>query len=224
VRLKSLDHVALWVVDRDAVAEFVLAHLGMHVIERTDRFTLVGADARRGKLTLFGAEGPREQGALVRIGLRVSDLATAVAALPGGGSADVEVCDGLTIRLVETDTDVDYDLDHVALRSGDPAAAATIWQKLGIGAPVAEGEAYRLPIADAYLELVAGEPAETDRPLLNHLGALVENADAWRVRAEEAGADIEDVVDAPNTYAVFVRGPDCVRLEYVEHKPSFSLE
>jgi catechol 2,3-dioxygenase-like lactoylglutathione lyase family enzyme len=224
VRLKSLDHVALWVVDRDAVAEFVLAHLGMHVIERTDRFTLVGADARRGKLTLFGAEGPREQGALVRIGLRVSDLATAVAALPGGGSADVEVCDGLTIRLVETDTDVDYDLDHVALRSGDPAAAATIWQKLGIGAPVAEGEAYRLPIADAYLELVAGEPAETDRPLLNHLGALVEDADAWRVRAEEAGADIEDVVDAPNTYAVFVRGPDCVRLEYVEHKPSFSLE
>jgi catechol 2,3-dioxygenase-like lactoylglutathione lyase family enzyme len=224
VRLKSLDHVALWVVDRDAVAEFVLAHLGMHVIERTDRFTLVGADARRGKLTLFGAEGPREQGALVRIGLRVSDLATAVAALPGGGSADVEVCDGLTIRLVETDTDVDYDLDHVALRSGDPAAAATMWQKLGIGAPVAEGEAYRLPIADAYLELVAGEPAETDRPLLNHLGALVEDADAWRVRAEEAGADIEDVVDAPNTYAVFVRGPDCVRLEYVEHKPSFSLE
>jgi catechol 2,3-dioxygenase-like lactoylglutathione lyase family enzyme len=224
VRLKSLDHVALWVVDRDAVAEFVLAHLGMHVIERTDRFTLVGADARRGKLTLFGAEGPREQGALVRIGLRVSDLATAVAALPGGGSADVEVCDGLTIRLVETDTDVDYDLDHVALRSGDPAAAATMWQKLGIGAPVAEGEAYRLPIADAYLELVAGEPAETDRPLLNHLWALVENADAWRVRAEEAGADIEDVVDAPNTYAVFVRGPDCVRLEYVEHKPSFSLE
>jgi catechol 2,3-dioxygenase-like lactoylglutathione lyase family enzyme len=224
VRLKSLDHIALWVVDPDAVAEFALAHLGMHVIERTDRFTLVGADARRGKLTLFGAEGPREQGALVRIGLRVSDLATAVAALPGGGSADVEVCHGLTIRLVETDTDVDYDLDHVAVRSGDPAAAAAMWQKLGIGAPVAEDGAYRLPVADAYLELIAEEPAETDRPLLNHLGALVEDAEAWRARAEEAGAEIDDVVDAPNTYAVFVRGPDGVRLEYVEHKPSFSLE
>ena len=44
----------------------------MHVIERTDRFTLVGSDARRGKLTLFEAEGPRESGALARIGLRVS--------------------------------------------------------------------------------------------------------------------------------------------------------
>ena len=32
-------------------------HLGMHVIERTDDFTLVGADARRFKLTLFAAEG-----------------------------------------------------------------------------------------------------------------------------------------------------------------------
>ena len=36
----------------------------MHVIERTDAFTLVGADARRGKLTLFDAEGPRDPGAL----------------------------------------------------------------------------------------------------------------------------------------------------------------
>ena len=56
VRPKTLDHVALWLADRDAVADFVSAQLGMHVIERTDRFTLVGPDARRGKLTLFDAE------------------------------------------------------------------------------------------------------------------------------------------------------------------------
>jgi hypothetical protein len=31
------------------------------------------------------------------------------------------------------------------------------------------------------------------------------------------------VVDAPNTLALFVYGPDRVRLEYVEHKASFSL-
>jgi catechol 2,3-dioxygenase-like lactoylglutathione lyase family enzyme len=224
VRLKSLDHVALWVVDRDAIADFAVAHLGMHVVEQTERFTLVGADARRGKLTLFEAEGPRDQGALVRIGFRVSDLEAAIATLPDGTGADIEVCEGLTLRLVEGQTDVDYDLDHVALRSGDPAAAAATWQKLGIGAPVSEGEVHRLPVADAYLELLPGEPVETERPLLNHLGALVEDAEAWRVRAEEAGAEIDDVVDAPNTYAVFVRGPDGVRLEYVEHKPSFSLE
>ena len=42
------------------IADFVTSRLGMHVIERTDKFTLVGADAKRGKLTLFEAEGPRE--------------------------------------------------------------------------------------------------------------------------------------------------------------------
>ena len=43
---KTLDHVAYWLADRDAVAGFAIAHLGMHVIDRTDAFTLVGADAR----------------------------------------------------------------------------------------------------------------------------------------------------------------------------------
>jgi len=31
------------------------------------------------------------------------------------------------------------------------------------------------------------------------------------------------VVDAPNTLAVFLWGPDRVKLEFVEHKPGFSL-
>jgi catechol 2,3-dioxygenase-like lactoylglutathione lyase family enzyme len=68
----SLDHVALWVADRDPIADFATAHLGMHVIERTDRFTLIGSDARRGKLTLFAADGPREPGPLRQVALRVS--------------------------------------------------------------------------------------------------------------------------------------------------------
>ena len=74
VRPRTLDHVALWVADRDSIASLATARLGMHVIDRTDRFTLIGADARRGQLTLFDADGPREQGALKRIGLRVSSL------------------------------------------------------------------------------------------------------------------------------------------------------
>jgi hypothetical protein len=41
--------------------------------------------------------------------------------------------------------------------------------------------------------------------------------------AEDAGYDVESVVDAANTFAVFVWGPERVRLEYVEHKPEFSL-
>src|SRR3954464_15534959 len=78
----SLDHVALWVADREPIARFATEHLGMHVIEQTDRFTLVGADARRGKLTLFDAEGPRDPGVLERVILRVDDLDGALAKLP----------------------------------------------------------------------------------------------------------------------------------------------
>ena len=41
--------------------------------------------------------------------------------------------------------------------------------------------------------------------------------------AETRGLEIDDVKDAPNTFAVFVRGPAGVRIEYVEHKPGFAL-
>src|SRR3954471_15952014 len=82
MQANALDHVALWVADRDTLAGFLIAHLGMHVIEQTDRFTLVGADARRGKLTLFDAEGPRDPGVLERVILRVDDLDGALAKLP----------------------------------------------------------------------------------------------------------------------------------------------
>src|SRR6478672_10890116 len=114
----------------------------MHVIERTDRFTLVGADARRGKLTLFEAEGPREAGVLSRIGLRVS-------ALPAGAPDSFELSDGLTLTLVEGRTDVEYDLDHVALLSPDPEAAAREWLRYGF-TPAGPG---RVEVGGAYLEL-----------------------------------------------------------------------
>ena len=65
MKVEALDHVALWVRDRDALAAFLTAHVGMHVIARSDTFTLVGSHARRGKLTLFAAEGEREPGALL---------------------------------------------------------------------------------------------------------------------------------------------------------------
>src|SRR6478672_7220527 len=95
-----LDHVALWTDERDAIADFVCEHAGMHVIDRTDKFTLVGADARKGKLTLFEAEGPREPGALGEVGLR-------------GPGADLEAPGGLRLRFVSGS---DWDLDHVTLR------------------------------------------------------------------------------------------------------------
>lgn len=221
--LKRLDHVALWVADREAIASFAEAHLGMHVIERTDRFTLIGSNARHGKLTLFEAEGPREAGQLAAIGLRVSSLEAAMAALPSARGPEVEVGEGLRIRLVEAPTEVEYDLDHVALWAADPAAAERRWRELGFRGAVSEAGATRVEVAGAFLELRQGDPGVSERPLLNHVGVLVDSAEEWLTVAKTAGADIADVVDAPNTYAVFVCGPEDVKLEYVQHKPGFAL-
>ena len=223
-----LDHVALWVEDRDSIAKFATAHLGMHVIERTERFTLVGSDARRGKLTLFVAAGPRDRGALKHIALRVSDLDAAVAELPDGlavdrqdGAAYFEVSEGLRLGLVEGSPAVDYDLDHVALYSAEPDRTSEAYLPLGFER--AGGEVPRVEAGGAFVEFHQGDPGDPEQPLLNHLAILVASADEWKATAEDNGVEVADVVDAPNTYAVFVWAPERVKLEYVEHKPSFSL-
>jgi catechol 2,3-dioxygenase-like lactoylglutathione lyase family enzyme len=229
----KLDHVAYWVADRDSIADFVTAHLGMHVIDRTDTFTLVGSNARRGKLTLFAAEAPRERGALAHVALRVSDLEAALADLPVGleldrpraGEAYFDVgTEGVRLGLVEAETDVDYDLDHVALRSRNPEETAAEYGSLGF-APAAPGPsgAPRVEVGGAHVEFHPGEPGTPERPLLNHLAVLVDSADEHIAAANDLGVEIDNVVDAPNTYAVFLRGPEHVRVEYVEHKPTFSL-
>jgi catechol 2,3-dioxygenase-like lactoylglutathione lyase family enzyme len=232
LRPQTLDHVAYWLADRDAVADFVTGHLGMHVIDRTDAFTLVGADARRGKLTLFGADGPRERGALEHVALRVSDLERALTQLPDGleidrrceGEAYFELGEGVVLGLVEAETDLDYDLDHVALRSADPQATASEYGFLGFGA-AAQGRSGcpRVEVGGAWIEFQPGEPGAPEQPLLNHLAVLVESAEEHIAAARDLGVEIDNVVDAANTLAVFVWGPERVRIEYVEHKPTFSL-
>jgi catechol 2,3-dioxygenase-like lactoylglutathione lyase family enzyme len=219
----KLDHIALWVAQRDRIADAAVARLGMHVIDRTDAFTLVGSEARHGKLTLFAADAPRERGALARVGLRVNDLSRAQETL-ASGSTDVTLADGLVVRLVEAPTEIDYDLDHVALYARDPEAAATRWEALGFDRadPSADG-APRVEVGGAFVELVEGDPGETERPLLNHVAVLVESADETLDCVRDRGFDVADVVDAANTKAVFVWGPEGVKVEYVEHKPTFSL-
>jgi len=229
---KTLDHVAFWVADRDPIADFVTEHVGMHVIDRTDAFTLVGSDARRGKLTLFAAEGPRERGAFAHVALRVSDLEAAVAQLPEDlaldrprpGEAYFDVREGLRVGLVEAASDVDYDLDHTALYSASPRETAEEYERLGFE-PAEPGPsgAPRVEVGGAYVEFHEGEPGDPERPLLNHLAVLVDSADEHIEEARETGIEIDNVVDAANTYAVFLWGPERVRVEYVEHKPTFSL-
>ena len=149
---RTLDHIALWVAERDPIARIATEQLGMHEIERTDRFTLVGADARRGKLTLFEAEGPRERGALQRIGLRVSSL--------DGRKPELELGEGIGVVLVEAETDVEFDLDHVGLVSADPVAAAAAWEAFGFERV---GDT-RLEVGGAYLELQEGDPVALGDP------------------------------------------------------------
>jgi catechol 2,3-dioxygenase-like lactoylglutathione lyase family enzyme len=227
VKIETLDHVALWVADRDELADFLTSHTGMHRIDRTDAFTLVGSDARRGKLTLFAADGDgaRDPGVLARIGLRVFDLEEALAALPPGmaverrdGTAVFEAPQGLKLALVESSEGVAYDLHDVAFRVPEPQTTFARLAELGFA--VEDGA---LKAGDSLVLLEGGDPGETEAPLLNHLGLRVESADDHIREAEQRGLEIADVVDAANTYAVFVWGPDRIKLEYVEHKPTFSL-
>jgi catechol 2,3-dioxygenase-like lactoylglutathione lyase family enzyme len=213
MRPRTLDHVALWVEDRDAIADTLTGQVGMHVIDRTDAFTLLGWDARRGKLTLFAAEGPRERGALKHVAMRVTD---------GGG--ELELGEGLRLVLVEDGARAG-DIDHVALYSAAPHETARAYLDLGFSeAEPGAGGVPRVEVAGAYVEFHHGEPGDPERPLLNHLAVLVDSAEQHRAEAESLGIEVENWVDAPNTLAVFLRGPERVRVEYVEHKPTFSLK
>jgi catechol 2,3-dioxygenase-like lactoylglutathione lyase family enzyme len=221
----SFDHVALWVSQRDAIASFLYEHTGVHEIEKTDTFTLLGADARQGKITLFDAEGPREAGSLTRIVFRVSNLDAALAKLPADldiaredGVAGFTGPEGISFGIIERETDLDYDLDHVVLSVPDPDSATAGFESLGF-----ERQGGALAIEDRELRLIGGGSGEPERPLLNHLALLVDSADDVESEARERGIEIADIKDAENTLAVFVWGPDSVKVEYVEHKPGFSL-
>jgi catechol 2,3-dioxygenase-like lactoylglutathione lyase family enzyme len=220
----SLDHVALWVDERQPLAALLCDHLGMHVIEETDDFTLVGIDAKLGKLTLFDAEGPRQRGALQHVVLRVNDLDAVLESLPfdvarrSDGVAAFEAPAGLPLGLVEG-AGRDFDLDHVVLGLVDPDAAIACFEDMGFERRQ-DGSA---AVGDRFVRVVRGSPADGGRPLLNHLALLVDDAHGVQDEAEGNGLEIDDVKDAKNTFAVFLRGPEGVRVEYVEHKPGFAL-
>jgi catechol 2,3-dioxygenase-like lactoylglutathione lyase family enzyme len=222
----SFDHVALWVAHRDELAGFFCGQMGLHEIDRTDTFTLVGADARLGKLTLFDADQPRERGALQYVALRVGDLQAAMALLPSAlpvarhasGLVTFDLADDLRIGLV-AGAGVDYDLDHVLLQVPDPVVSAACFCTFGL--EMVSDHVVR--VADKRICLVSGATSAANRPLLNHLAFLVDSVAAVEQEANERGLEIQRVVDAPNTLAVFLGGPDEISVECVEHKTSFSL-
>src|SRR5215218_1659907 len=90
MKIQKLDHIALYMGDRDAAAAFLTSHLDFHVVDRTERYTLVGAGGRIGKLTLFDAPAGTQPtpGIIERINVRVADPQAAAARLPNEASAE----------------------------------------------------------------------------------------------------------------------------------------
>ena len=220
MEIKAFDHVALWVTERDRLAALLTGCCAMHEIERTDDFTLVGGDARRGKLTLFDADGPRERGVLERVTLRVPDLEDARARLGAAGLelverdgvACVDAVAELPLGLVAGDEPAD--LDHVVLRVRDPSRTASELESMGLdrenGALHAWGGKWSR-------RAMAAPRSQSALVVANHLGLRVDSADVVEDEARERGSKSRGH-DAQNTLAVFL-GADRVRLEFVEHKP-----
>jgi len=230
MKVQRLDHIALYMKDRDAAAEFLTTHLGFHVVDHTERYTLVGAGGRLGKLTLFDApQGTTPSpGEIERITVRVSDPEAAAARLPDEAGAEPSDDgysftgpEGLPLALVRGRGEfADYDLGSFVLRSGSPEESARTFLEMGF-AP--GDDATTVMAGDYLLSLDKSAPSENGGGMLFHVGCLVVSADDHRKEAEERGLEVQNFVDGPNTLAVFVRGPEDVSVEYVEHKPTFSL-
>jgi hypothetical protein len=225
VDANAFDHVALWVDQRVALEAVIAQVSGMHEIERTDSFTLLGGDARGGKITLFDAEGPRQQGSLHRVTIRVPQIAHCRARLDALNTPVVDsqsggLCflgpGGVPLGLVEGTGEPD--LHSIVLTVQDLAGTAEGLIRMGL-----RGDHEGLALGGRFVALRAGRAGRTERPMLNHLALLVDSAEGARREAEELGLEIDRVVDAANTLAVFVMGPEAILLEYVEHKPGFSL-
>jgi catechol 2,3-dioxygenase-like lactoylglutathione lyase family enzyme len=230
VKILKLDHIALYMDDRGAAAEFLISYLGFHVVDHTERYTLVGAGGRIGKLTLFDApKGTAPSpGPIESINIRVAAPEAAASRLPNEANVRVQAGrhlfdgpEGLPLTLVPGEGEfTDYDLEGLNLRSGNPEEATRDFVKMGF----APGEEANTVKAGQYrLRLVPSTPSRDAQGMLYHLGCLVDSAQDHRREAEEQGFDIQDFVEGPNTLAVFVQGPENVSVEYVEHKPTFSL-
>ena len=108
--------------------------------------------------------------------------------------------------------------------SADPEQTAKEYTELGFNRRRAVGDGHpRVEVGGAYVEFHPGDPGEPDKPLLNHVAVLVDEVDPVIAEAEKRDI-VDNVVDAANTRAVFVWGPERVRIEYVEHKPGFALK
>jgi catechol 2,3-dioxygenase-like lactoylglutathione lyase family enzyme len=220
---RSLDHVAMRVVDRDAFTEELLEAFELRVIERTERFTLIGPDFEHGKITLLDAEpGPRPE-AQQLVSLVFAEQPDAIDATPR------VLSNGVVVTLQSTDDLGDsgghlprHSLVGVVLRSEDPErAGANFAAQQGMHVRSEARDVVTVEVGagagDGLITLLraGGEPVMGPDPL-DHLGVLVDDAAAWRDALGADGGVIDRWVEAPHSRAVFVPGPDGVIVEFVE--------
>jgi len=227
MKINMLDHIALYMGDRDEAARFLTTHLGFHVVDHTERYTLVGAGGRLGKLTLFDApQGTTPSpGEIGRITIRVADPEAAAKELPPEANAEPSDGgysftgpEGLPLALVPGEGEfANYDLEGFTLRFHSPEESARKLVEMGF----APGDDATVRAGDYLVRLT--DSAREAGGMLFHIGCLVDSAEDHRREAEERGLEVTDFVEGPNTLAAFVRGPEGVSVEYVEHKPTFSL-
>jgi hypothetical protein len=218
-----LDHVAIHVRDRPAFTAALLERLDVHVIEETERFTLIGAHAAHGKLTLLDAVDGRQPTPNRIVSLVLAEAADAATppplVMPGGLVLTFAGIDDLGPEWQDTPR---HALVGITLRSSDPVSVARSLQAehsmriasagpdhavLEIGETAAEG---RLTLSREAWE-------HDDRPpMLDHVGIRVDDALVLRTKLQAEGLEIAKWVDAAHSRAAFVEGPEQLLLEYVE--------
>lgn len=208
VKPLRLDHVAVRISDPERTAAALIARFPFRILERGDDFLLVGRSRELGKITLFGAPGPRERESLISIGIGI----------PGGTMCMTVDAGELPVQLVPTPPACDVDLHHVAFRVPVPERSAERWLRYGFERAEPCGGVRRVRLGGATVELRPGSVIPSDRPMMGHLGLVVDSLDDMRRELEGSELEITREVDARSSRALFVDGPDGIELEYIEHK------
>jgi catechol 2,3-dioxygenase-like lactoylglutathione lyase family enzyme len=218
--LIGIDHLAIRVVDPDALARFLCDHCGMERTDSDEGFLVLGAPGGRTRLFLFEAEETPDPGVLERVVLRVSDLESAVATLPDAigvehiepGVAVFAGPQGLALGLTSVlGGGVDYDIDHFVLRVMSPDETTIALAELGF---VPSGGA--LHVADKHVRVEPGIRSAGDNELLDHIGVLVESVEALKGQALRGGLEFDELTLCPNRLGIYVRGLERLRVEYAE--------
>ena len=120
-----------------------------------------------------------------------------------------------------SDPDGEVDLCYVSLATPDPESSARRWLELGFEPePRSARGVTRVRLGDDLPRAPRSDPPR--RPSARSSTTSVCSSSRSTTSSHER-LDVVRTVDAENSRAVFVKGPDGVEVEFIEHKPSFAL-